>query len=137
MERVKKSRRMDSIRLRNESRKLDRSIRIAIASGLASPMTELTSSRLTSRPAALSALCKQRFTESSSFTVVPAISKTTSSIFMGPSGFAVLRSTIAFAQFSCDDGFGQPERQRHSSPAHSSDDRRLGRRMDDEKGFPE
>ncbi len=56
------------------------SMSFEIATGLGSPITRFTSAADTARPAAASASRTQRLTASSSFTVVPAMSKTTSSI---------------------------------------------------------
>ena len=86
------------------------------------PITRLTASRVTAMPTWSSAARTQRFTPSSSLTVVPAMSKTTSSI--------VHRITCPLEV--SHDFFGQAERQRHAGSAHARDDRRARRRMGDE-----
>lgn len=57
---------------------------------------------------------RQRLTESASFTVVPAMSNTTRSIFMRPLRQEKLGSIASFAQLSTDDSFSEAEGQSHA-----------------------
>src|ERR1700677_3784296 len=83
-------------------------------------MTALTWAPVTERPAAASELRRHRFTESSSLTVVPAKSKTTSSMSM-MSPFTVAQSRLGFTELACYYLLGQSKRERHTGAANTRD----------------
>src|SRR5215475_9420450 len=97
------------------SRIADLSIKIRSASYLSIPLTSCRASAGVSNPFAVSVSRRHWYTAPPSETVVPAISKTTSSI--GDSTRISILPQILF-----DDLLRQPERQRHPCPADASDD---------------
>src|SRR5215475_7356416 len=97
------------------SRIADLSIKIRSASYLSIPLTSCRASAGVSNPFAVSVSRRHWYTAPPSETVVPAISKTTSSI-VDSTRISIL------PQILFDDLLRQPERQRHPRPADASDD---------------
>src|SRR5215470_17668887 len=99
----------------SSSRIADLSIKIRSASYLSIPLTSCRASEGVSNPFAKSVSRKHWYTAPPSETVVPAMSKTTSSIG-NPTCISI------FPQILFDDLLRHPERQRHPRPTDSSDD---------------